>query len=114
MSSTGVGATVTILKDVKKINGSFSIIDMRPKVYEVFQLLGMTSFIDFKESIEEAKAFYNKEIIKREETSLFPKTFRCPVCKKNLRIKKPGKFRCSCKTTFTINKLGKIKYQKVT
>ena len=116
MSSTGVGATVTILKDMKKINGAFSIIDMQPKVYEVFQLLGMTSFIDFKDSIEEAKAFYHKEIVKKPEPikikPIFPKTFKCLVCNRKLRIKRPGRFKCSCQTIFTVNKLGKITYKR--
>jgi len=48
VSSTGIGAFTTILVNSKKKNIQLYIKDMQPKVKSVFELLGFTSFFNFR------------------------------------------------------------------
>lgn len=48
VSSTGIGAFTTILVNSKKKNIQLFIQDMQPKVRSVFELLGFTSFFNFR------------------------------------------------------------------
>ena len=48
VSSTGIGAFTTILVNSKKKNMQLFIQDMQPKVRSVFELLGFTSFFNFR------------------------------------------------------------------
>ena len=106
MSSTGIGAYTALLKSIRQIGGSLTIYGMPAKIYEVFQLLGFSSFFTFCSSREEAIAMLGVE---REPKSSFPVQFSCPVCHRKLRAVKSGRFRCSsCKVILAVDKAGDV------
>jgi anti-anti-sigma factor len=54
ISSTGVGVFTSTLKKVKDLAGDIILAAMRPRVEEVFDLLGFTTFFTKTETVEEA------------------------------------------------------------
>ena len=108
VSSTGIGSFTSFLKLVKPSGGDIVLVGIQPKVYEVFQLLGFSQFFNIEDSVEDAtKHFGNKEGLER--SSVFPKTFSCPICSKQLRVDKNGRFRCSgCKTVLAVDQNGNV------
>ena len=108
VSSTGIGSFTAFLKMVKPKGGDIILLEIQPKVYEVFQLLGFSQFFNIKDTIEDAVSFFSNND-KPEEASIFPKIFTCPVCAKKLKATKPGRFRCSeCKSILAINSQGTV------
>ena len=108
VSSTGIGSFTAFLKMVKPKGGDIILLEIQPKVYEVFQLLGFSQFFNIKDTIEDAVSFFSNND-KPEEASIFPKIFTCPVCSKKLKATKPGRFRCSeCKSILAINSQGTV------
>jgi len=108
VSSTGIGSFTAFLKAVKPRGGDVVLLEIQPKVYEVFQLLGFSQFFNIKENMEEAVLFFGKER-GDSQTDLFPKVFKCPICSKKLKATKPGRFRCSeCKTILAIDNSGQV------
>jgi len=88
VSSTGIGSFTHFLKSAKPKGGDLVLLEIQPKVYEVFQL-GSSSEI--------------------KSDSVFPKIFRCPICSKKLKATKAGRFRCSeCKTILAIDNAGQV------
>jgi len=110
VSSTGIGSFTTFMKEVKNQGGGIVLLDIQPKVYEVFQLLGFSQFFNIKESLDDAITFFNTEEDKPKETvSIFPVIVSCPICYKKLKAVKPGRFRCSeCKSILSIDEAGQI------
>lgn len=107
VSSTGIGSFTAFLKMVKPRGGDVVLLEIQPKVYEVFQLLGFSQFFNIKDSIEEAKNFYKKGEVTIND--IFPKIFACPVCGKKLKASRSGRFRCSeCKTILAIDPQGNV------
>jgi anti-anti-sigma factor len=108
VSSTGIGSFTTFLKSVKPRGGDLVLLEIQPKVYEVFQLLGFSQFFNIKDNIEEAVDFF-KQDGKMESNTVFPKIFKCPICSKKLKARKAGRFRCSeCKTILAIDNAGQV------
>lgn len=108
VSSTGIGSFTAFLKTVKPKGGDLVLLEIQPKVYEVFQLLGFSQFFTIKENVEDAKGFFNKGT-EPSSSSIFPKIFKCPICSTKLKAGKPGRFRCSnCKTILAIDNSGQI------
>ncbi len=108
VSSTGIGSFTAFLKSVKPKNGDLVLLEIQPKVYEVFQLLGFSQFFNIKDNLDEAVEFFTKGT-KTVETSIFPKIFKCPICSTRLKAVKPGRFRCSeCKTILAIDNSGQV------
>jgi anti-anti-sigma factor len=108
VSSTGIGSFTAFLKTVKAKGGGMVLMEIQPKVYEVFQLLGFSQFFNIKDNLEEALNFFQNGTAK-EAVSTFPKTFSCPICTKRLRAVKSGRFRCSeCKTVLAIDNTGQV------
>jgi anti-anti-sigma factor len=108
VSSTGIGSFTHFLKAVKPLGGDLVLLEIQPRVYEVFQLLGFSQFFNIKDNLNDAVAFFSSESIKKED-SVFPKTFRCPICSKKLRATRAGRFRCSeCKTILAIDNTGQV------
>ena len=107
VSSTGIGAFTSFLKEVNKQGGGICLMNLQSKVYEVFQLLGFTSFFTIVDSIDLAtEKLLDKKIHKE---SSFPAVAECPVCNKKLKMMKAGKFRCSeCKTILRIDDNAKM------
>ena len=108
VSSTGIGSFTSFLKLVKPTGGDIVLVGIQPKVYEVFQLLGFSQFFNIEDSIEAAtKHFGNKK--NKEHSSIFPKTFTCPACSKQLKVDKSGRFRCSgCKSVLAVDQNGSV------
>lgn len=107
VSSTGIGSFTAFLKMIKPKGGDIVLLEIQPKVYEVFQLLGFSQFFNIKDNLESALNFFNQETVVTND--LFPKVFSCPVCSKKLKATKPGRFRCSeCKTILAIDASGQV------
>ena len=50
VSSTGIGSFTAFLKAVKPRGGDIVLLEIQPKVYEVFQLLGFSQFFNIKDN----------------------------------------------------------------
>lgn len=108
VSSTGIGSFTAFLKAVKPRGGDLVLLEIQPKVYEVFQLLGFSQFFNIKDNLDEAVEFFAKGG-QKAESEIFPKIFKCPICGKKLKATKPGRFRCSeCKTILAIDNNGQV------
>ncbi|MQY76427.1 MAG: anti-sigma factor antagonist [Spirochaeta sp.] len=108
VSSTGIGSFTHFLKAVKPRGGDLVLLEIQPKVYEVFQLLGFSQFFNIKENLEESVAFFADKG-DQEKAGPFPKIFKCPICSKKLKAVKAGRFRCSeCKTILAIDNAGQV------
>jgi anti-anti-sigma factor len=108
VSSTGIGSFTAFLKAVKPRGGDIVLLEIQPKVYEVFQLLGFSQFFNIKDNLEEATAFFQAGN-QTATASVFPKIFSCPICNKKLKAARPGRFRCSeCKTILAIDNSGQV------
>lgn len=108
VSSTGIGSFTHFLKAVKPKGGDLVLLEIQPKVYEVFQLLGFSQFFNIKDNLDEAIGFFSNDG-EAETESVFPKIFRCPICSKKLKATKAGRFRCSeCKTILAIDNSGQV------
>lgn len=108
VSSTGIGSFTAFLKAVKPRGGDLVLLEIQPKVYEVFQLLGFSQFFNIKENLDEAVAFFGQKT-EGAAAGPFPKVFKCPICGKKLRAPKPGRFRCSeCKTILAIDATANV------
>lgn len=107
VSSTGIGAFTAFLKMVKPKGGDVVLLEIQPKVYEVFQLLGFSQFFNIKNSTEEAVNYLKSGA--PTVSSVFPKIFACPVCSKRLKASRAGRFRCSgCKSILAIDAQGQV------
>jgi anti-anti-sigma factor len=107
VSSTGIGSFTAFLKSVKPRGGDLVLLEIQPKVYEVFQLLGFSQFFNIRGNLEESVSYFSSGAA--EAVSLFPKVFSCPICSKRLKALKPGRFRCSeCKTILAIDNGGQV------
>jgi anti-anti-sigma factor len=107
VSSTGIGSFTAFLKSVKPRGGDLVLLEIQPKVYEVFQLLGFSQFFNIRGNLEESVSYFSSGAA--EAVSLFPKVFSCPICSKKLKALKPGRFRCSeCKTILAIDNGGQV------
>jgi anti-anti-sigma factor len=108
VSSTGIGSFTAFLKAVKPRGGDLILLDIQPKVYEVFQLLGFSQFFNIRDNLEDSINFFRSGS-SAASVSLFPKIFACPICAKKLKATKPGRFRCSeCKTILAIDNAGQV------
>ena len=108
VSSTGIGSFTAFLKAVKPRGGDLVLLEIQPKVYEVFQLLGFSQFFNIKDNLDDSINFFRHGAA-AESVSLFPKVFACPICSKKLKALRPGRFRCSeCKTILAIDNAGQV------
>ncbi|GHV20727.1 anti-sigma factor antagonist [Spirochaetia bacterium] len=108
VSSTGIGSFTAFLKTLKGSGGDLVMLDVQPKVYEVFQLLGFSQFFNIRDDPADAENFFKGGGI-TESTSVFPQVFDCPICQKKLKAVKSGRFRCSeCKTILAVDDSGHV------
>jgi anti-anti-sigma factor len=99
ISSTGIGSLVTILTHTRKRSINIHLLKMNEKLKDIFTLLGFTSYFSFINDI--------KEITNSNNTSF--KIINCITCKKRLKIRKPGRFKCpNCDTNIVIEENMKI------
>jgi anti-anti-sigma factor len=108
VSSTGIGSFTAFLKTLKSMGGDLVLLDVQPKVYEVFQLLGFSQFFNIRENAEDAVNYF-KGGAQADSGSVFPLIFDCPICNKKLKAVKAGRFRCShCKTILAVDNTGQV------
>jgi anti-anti-sigma factor len=108
VSSTGVGSFTAFLKLVKPRGGDLVLLEIQPKVYEVFQLLGFSQFFNIKDNLEDSLNFFRGGS-SVELAFLFPRAFACPNCSRKLNALKPGRFRCAeCKAILAIDNAGQV------
>jgi len=108
VSSTGIGSFTAFLKTVKPLDGDVVLLNVQPKVYEVFQLLGFSQFFNIKDTLQSAITFFGGVLVE-QNSEAFPKFFSCPMCPKKLKALKPGRFRCpGCKTIVAIDNNGTV------
>lgn len=108
VSSTGIGSFTAFLKAVKPLGGDVVLLEIQPRVYEVFQLLGFSQFFNIRDTLEDAAEFFRKSNA-RPATDIFPATFKCPVCSIRLRASRSGRFRCSkCRTILAIDQGARV------
>lgn len=107
VSSTGIGSFTAFLKMIKPKGGDIVLLEIQPKVYEVFQLLGFSQFFNIKDSMGDAILLFQQGSLVSD--NLFPKIFSCPVCSKKLKALRAGRFRCSeCKSILAIDQQGQV------
>jgi anti-sigma B factor antagonist len=130
VSSTGIDSFTIFLKTVKSRGGNVVLLNVQPKVMEVFQLLGLSQFFAIRKNFEDALAFFiskpgsptnlrpggpaqvnaamatetHKETeVSMENATGFPRIVSCPVCAAKLKAARPGRFRCAgCKSVISI------------
>jgi len=108
VSSTGIGSFTTFLKTLKPQGGDLVMLDIQPKVYEVFQLLGFSQFFNIKDSYDDSVSYFHRDLAV-EKPAVFPKVVACPICYKKLKAVKAGRFRCSeCKSVLAIDEAGQV------
>ena len=108
VSSTGIGSFTAFLKAVKPQGGDLVLLEIQPKVYEVFQLLGFSQFFNMKENLDDSIGFFKKSAASGI-SPVFPKIFSCPICARKLKSVKPGRFRCpECKTILAVDNAGQV------
>ncbi|GHV61871.1 anti-sigma factor antagonist [Spirochaetia bacterium] len=108
VSSTGIGSFTAFLKSVKPRGGDVVFLEIQPKVFEVFQLLGFAQFFNIKDNLEDSLNFFRSGT-SADPAPAFPRSFTCPGCTKKLKAPKPGRFRCSeCKTILAIDNAGQV------
>ncbi|MDR2793905.1 MAG: STAS domain-containing protein [Treponema sp.] len=109
VSSTGIGSFTAFLKTLKSIGGDLVLLDVQPKVYEVFQLLGFSQFFNIRDNQDDAENYFKGSGNKVEINTIFPYNFNCPICSKRLKAVKAGRFRCSeCKTILAVDETGSV------
>ena len=108
VSSTGIGSFTAFLKAVKPKSGDIVLLEIQPRVYEVFQLLGFSQFFTIRDTLDDAIQYFRKSGAS-PATNVFPRTFKCPVCSTRLRASRSGRFRCSkCRTILAIDASGQV------
>ncbi|MDR3343703.1 MAG: STAS domain-containing protein [Treponema sp.] len=106
VSSTGIGAFSSILKSVKPRGGDMVLVEIKPPVYEVFELLGFAQVFMIKDTLDASFDFFRSSSGREPG---FPTVLACPTCSKKLKISKPGRFRCSeCKTILAVDTAGNV------
>jgi len=105
VSSTGIGAFSGILRIVSKTHErEMALANVSSRVFEVFQLLGFSTFFNKFDNISNAISYFKSGI-----NPIFPAVLSCPTCFHKLKASKSGKFRCpSCKKVVIIDSNGSI------
>jgi anti-sigma B factor antagonist len=107
ISSTGIGSFTAFLKTLRPRGGDMVLLQVQPRVFEVFQLLGFAQFFNVRDNLEQAVAFL--ESSGTGGAPPFPRVFACPICSKRLKASRTGRFRCSeCKTILAVDDGARI------
>ena len=108
VSSTGIGSFTAFLKAVKPRGGDVVLMEIQPRVYEVFRLLGFSQFFNIRDTLDDAADHFRRSS-GHPELEVFPRTFKCPVCTTRLKANRSGRFRCSkCRTIIAIDNAGQV------
>jgi anti-anti-sigma factor len=108
VSSTGIGSFTAFLKLVKPRRGDVVLLEIQPRVYEVFQLLGFSQFFTIRDTVADAVNVFRAGGA-GPELDVFPRSFKCPVCSIRLKANRSGRFRCSkCRTILAVDNSGRV------
>jgi len=108
LSSSGIGAFVSLLKVVKRQGGDIVLLDVQPRVYEVFRLLGFSQYFAIRESLDEAVSYLAARGGEGAGVP-FPRMLRCPICSRRLKASRAGRFRCpECTTILALAETGAV------
>ena len=101
VASTGIGSITLVLKKCREKDIHLYLVNINDKVFEVFNLLGFTSFFTIVDSYDEA--------VDQKKESTYPKVLECPSCNAKLKIPKSGRFKCkSCSRIISADREGNI------
>jgi len=107
ISSRGIGTFTTFLKALKAHGGDIHLFGLRPKVQDVFSLLGFQDYFNIGLTVEDAIARFKG--LSAPAASDFPLRAKCPVCGQTLMVPGAGKGRCpKCKCVLSIDQRGRI------
>jgi uncharacterized protein YbaR (Trm112 family) len=99
----GVGALLQLQNTVREKGGDIALVDVPPKIMEIFKLMCLEKLFSCTESPEQAVG----PLRDRRTAAVFPRALDCPICEKRLRVVKSGRFRCpECKTVLVIDETG--------
>ena len=90
LASAGVGAIIAFEKELKQDGGALVLFGIQPKVMDVLSLLGFASFLTILDTEDAA----HRHLSTVKYVPVFPTVRRCPICHKNLRLTREGRFRC--------------------
>ncbi|MHB9291244.1 hypothetical protein Holit_00317 [Hollandina sp. SP2] len=108
LSSTGIGSFSRILNVVKPQGGTIVFCDLKPKVYEIFQLLGFIEVFIIKHTLDASLDVFRHGVLE-ESNQRYPMSFTCPVCASPIQAVHAGRFRCvGCKTLLAMDKQGQV------
>jgi len=131
VSSTGIGSFTAFNRALLPKKGNLVLVNLIPKVFEVFKLLGFLNFFKIFPSVEGAIEDLEKSASAYDgagsgsgsgsfqqtvDTSAgaikateFPLSTSCPNCGKMLKFSKPGKFKCIfCKAILEVKQDGAV------
>jgi len=108
VSSTGIGSFSFFLKTIKPRGGDMVLLELPQEVREVFHVLSVYDCFTIIDNYEEAMEYLNAAP-SNEQNGFTPKIIACPVCKRKMKAKSPGQFRCAgCMAVITIGKNGQV------
>jgi anti-anti-sigma factor len=106
VSSKAVGAFVQIKKTATDNGGEIAIVEVHPKVMEIFKNLSLDKFLCCMDSLDEAIAQINND----KKAAQFSEAAECPICERKLRVQKAGQFRCpECMAVLTADETGMVR-----
>ncbi len=119
ISSTAIGVFASILNLLESKEGDFVLTYVSEKVLEILKILGFDNFFRIRPTIAEAHNHLRNLRQKSSSSShqadypvdnlVFPVSFKCPICSRNLRVQKAGKYKCSsCKTALRVTESASV------
>lgn len=126
ISSAGLGVFMTAIGKVRQSKGDIELINLSPKIYKVFGLLGFSKLFNIRNSLDESVGELVKKRTSPETTEKvenarlpekspeelpqkFPVNVNCAGCKTIYKIPKAGKFKCTkCGVIFGVDENGKL------
>ena len=88
VSSSGIGAFTKLHQAVKGLGGELFMVDLKPQVYDIFNILGYTNYFSFRETADDAIENLRHYALRRASTAtLFPLSFSCPACGTKLKTR---------------------------
>lgn len=105
LASNGIGALVQLVRAARSRGGAVVLVGIAEKVWEVFLLLGFSTFFTVASTVGGAL-----DQLGQPEAPCFPLTFRCPICSRRLRVPRAGRFRCrECRTALGVSDHGEVR-----
>lgn len=126
VSSTGIGSFTAFNRVLLPKRGNLVLVNLIPKVFEVFKLLGFLNFFKIYPTVDAAideleqkagggdssgsnTSSQTQEKPSEPKTAEFPLATSCPNCGKMLKFSKPGKFKCIfCKSILEVKQDGAV------